>query len=203
MNICIWGNSITYGAWDTELGGWVERLRLFLEKRTNYHSIVYNLGVSGDTSKDVMKRFDIEAEARSSIDGAIGMIMLSIGVNDALFDKAKGAHWVSVEDFRRNIEKLTKKAKKYTNKIIFIGNSRFDDSKTQPVPWAKDLYYTNGDLAKYERVLRETCEKSGIYYISPPELLSEDFADGLHPNARGHEKIFRRVRDYLTEQKLI
>lgn len=30
---CIFGASITYGAWDLEYGGWVNRLRNFLDKR--------------------------------------------------------------------------------------------------------------------------------------------------------------------------
>ncbi len=33
MNICIFGDSITYGAFDTEKGGWVNRLHLYLDSK--------------------------------------------------------------------------------------------------------------------------------------------------------------------------
>jgi len=33
------------------------------------------------------------------------------------------------------------------------------------------------------------------------ELLdNNDFDDGLHPNAQGHEKIFNQVKDFLIEK---
>ena len=32
INILVFGDSITYGAWDKEKSGWVNRLRLALEK---------------------------------------------------------------------------------------------------------------------------------------------------------------------------
>ncbi len=34
-------------------------------------------------------------------------------------------------------------------------------------------------------------------------LEKEDFDDGLHPNAAGHEKIFEQVRDFLIEKRWI
>lgn len=33
IDILIFGDSITYGAWDSEKGGWVNRLRLTLENK--------------------------------------------------------------------------------------------------------------------------------------------------------------------------
>jgi len=30
-----------------------------------------------------------------------------------------------------------------------------------------------------------------------------DLEDGLHPNAKGHEKMFQRIRDFLVENKVI
>jgi len=34
-------------------------------------------------------------------------------------------------------------------------------------------------------------------------LDNDDFDDGLHPNAKGHEKVFFQVRDSLIENKWI
>jgi len=67
-HILVFGTSTTYGAWDSE-GGWVARLRKFLDEKTissNYKSegLIYNLGVSGDKTEDVLKRFEPETKAR-------------------------------------------------------------------------------------------------------------------------------------------
>ena len=34
-------------------------------------------------------------------------------------------------------------------------------------------------------------------------LSNNDFDDGLHPNASGHQKTFEKVKGFLLEQKLI
>jgi len=44
--ISIFGDSITWGAWNPENGGWVAQLRRYFETNENYDVDVYNLGVS-------------------------------------------------------------------------------------------------------------------------------------------------------------
>ncbi|MDP3998378.1 MAG: hypothetical protein Q8P89_02085 [bacterium] len=68
IHILAFGTSTTYGAWDIE-GGWVQRLRRFLDEKiitANYEHdyFVYNLGVSGDKSADILERFETETKAR-------------------------------------------------------------------------------------------------------------------------------------------
>ena len=65
--ILIFGDSIIYGAWDRE-GGWAARLRKFLDEKTlteeDFYCLVYNLGISGDTTEDLLERFEFETEQR-------------------------------------------------------------------------------------------------------------------------------------------
>ncbi len=65
--ILVFGDSISYGAWDIE-GGWVSRLRKFLDKKNlseeNFDCKVYNLGISGDNSSGVLNRFEFETRQR-------------------------------------------------------------------------------------------------------------------------------------------
>ena len=57
--INIFGDSIAWGAYD-EMGGWANRLKqYFSEDKENYIE-VYNLGVSGDNSEKLLKRFFVE-----------------------------------------------------------------------------------------------------------------------------------------------
>ncbi|MAZ67642.1 hypothetical protein CL652_02660 [bacterium] len=55
MRICIWGDSIANGYNDFEKGGWVERLNLRFWNTLEYKGPnVMNLGISGDTSADMV-----------------------------------------------------------------------------------------------------------------------------------------------------
>lgn len=50
--------------------------------------------------------------------------------------------------------------------------------------------------------LKKGGHTSDNYLVSPEKspLSDEDFNDGLHPNATGHEKIFAKVREFLIEK---
>jgi len=192
MNICVFGASTTWGAYDFEKGGWVERLKIYFFEKDDVN--VFNLGVSGDTTESLLKRFDCEAEARKS-----AIIVFSIGVNDSAYIKTKDNPTTNLEDFSRNISELIKKAKKFTQKIIFVGPTKIDESKTMPVPWDSKRYYTNKNIALYGASMKYICDKEGIIFVDMLDLLDLTYLynDGLHPNSGGHEKISERVKDVL------
>src|SRR3989344_900147 len=103
-NICIFGDSITFGAWDSEKGGWVNRLRLQLESKEDY-PFVYNLGIPGDTTSELLKRFAVEAKARQP-----DILVFSIGVNDSIYVKSKDKQLILPNQFQNNLQKLVDKA---------------------------------------------------------------------------------------------
>ena len=63
--VLVYGDSTVQGFWDTE-GGWVQRLRSYLDKKflnnPDCYYPLFNLGVSGDTSKDLLERFQGETK---------------------------------------------------------------------------------------------------------------------------------------------
>ncbi len=75
--ICILGDSITQGYYDFEKSGWINRLTSSLWGKDIDYS-VFNLGVSGDASFDLIKRLEIELKVRS-----VKTVIVNIGVNDA------------------------------------------------------------------------------------------------------------------------
>ncbi len=108
INILVFGDSITYGAWDKEKGGWVNRLRLALENddSNNYYTI-FNLGISGDVTESIKNRFDNECKIRfNKNDNTI--IIFSIGISDT--QNVKDEDRVSLETFRNNIITLINSA---------------------------------------------------------------------------------------------
>jgi len=135
--ILIFGDSIVFGNWD-EQGGWVNRLKSFFFKECLNNSdyyMVYNIGVSGDTSCELLERFEFEIKHRLWEREEIGekeeiIIVLSTGKNDAAFIKNRNSFSVSINSFIINIKQLLTIAKKYSAKIIFVGPALVDETKT-------------------------------------------------------------------------
>ncbi|MBU6500990.1 MAG: hypothetical protein KGJ89_02590 [Patescibacteria group bacterium] len=109
MNICIFGDSITWGASDTEKGGWVERLKTYFGNK--YEAIIYNLGIPGDTTIDLLKRVESECKSRKP-----DLIIFSIGINDLWRDDR-----TPIKKFAENIARLHRIAKKIHQKRDFYG----------------------------------------------------------------------------------
>ncbi len=197
-SICIFGDSTAWGAWDMEKGGWVNRLWLYAGEKTDGECEIYNMSISGGTTETMLERFESEANIRE----ADGLIFQS-GGNDSYLKGKNGPNQISLGKFKSNLEEIIKRARNITNNIIFIGFKNVDESKTNPVSW-KDIYYVNAEIKKYNEAMRDVCKERDIPYLDIFGLLNaEDFKDGVHPNAAGHEKIFTKVRDFLTTNKWI
>ena len=189
--ICVFGASITWGACDYEVGGWVARLRKYIETN-DYDYSIYNLGVSGATTNDILKRFDVETEARRP-----EIIIFAIGVNDSAYLKSEKDNWVPIKDFKENLKILNKKANTFTKNVVFVGLTQVDESKTLPIPWEENIFYKNEEVKKYNQTIKDLCEKNDLLFIETYDLLDkDDLEDGLHPNSAGHEKMFKRVKDF-------
>ncbi len=70
MKLLIFGASSVWGAWDRELG-WAYRIKKYCDNKTldtdfEYYGGVSVLGVSGDTTDDLLGRFKSETERRIS-----------------------------------------------------------------------------------------------------------------------------------------
>lgn len=182
-----------------EKSGWAARLWFHLAKREGDDYVeLYNLSVSGGTTETILARFESEAKIREA-----DALIFETGGNDAYEKGEGGPNQIPPEKFRTNLEEIIKRAKKITENIMFIGFNYVDEPKTTPVSW-KDIYYKNENTKKYNGVMKDVCEKNNVLFLDVLDLLNnEDLEDGLHPNASGHEKIFIKVRDFLSENKWI
>lgn len=192
MKICIWGDSITWGKNDYEKGGWVERLKLHYMKTSIK---VYNLGISGNNTDDLLRRFETEAKEQKP-----EIIIFAIGINDSSYFKVKNINRVSIEKFENNLEELLNIAQKIADKIVFVGLTKVDEIKTMPIPWNTEVYYDNKNVSKYDEIIKSFCEKNKIKYINMKEVLTkDDLQDGLHPNPQGHKKMFQVISKELDK----
>jgi len=189
----VFGDSIARGAYDPKNGGWVRLLEASIETKT-YGDKVYNLGVSGDTSTSLLKRFNPELSAREP-----DIVLIAIGINDGRLDRFTGKPQVDISTFKSNLEKIYSicKSSAFVKKIIFIGISRVDEKKVNP--WKDKVFYYNKTIKEYDSAIQKIAQSHKLLFIPMNDILEDsDICDGLHPNEKGHKKMFKRVTDYLT-----
>jgi lysophospholipase L1-like esterase len=190
--IYAFGDSITYGAWDSQ-GGWCDRLKRKLHELTinKEHEVKFqmlNLGIGGENSRSLLKRFKSEIEARYRMDWPV-IIIIATGANDTRYVE-NGDPAVSIEEYQSNLEKLINIAKEYTDKILFVGVAAMEN-EIQPF---KKTLLSNELLKKYNEVMADVASKNNIPKVDVTNAFKSSnkavySIDGVHPNDAGHEII--------------
>ncbi|HBO16417.1 MAG: gdsl-family lipolytic enzyme [Candidatus Moranbacteria bacterium GW2011_GWE2_35_2-] len=192
MNICIFGDSITEGYYDEEKNGWVNRLKAIFSDDE-----ICNLGISGDSTEDLLKRFDADIKDKNP-----EMIIFAIGTNDSVYLPAEKRNYVDFNKFNENLKTLIEKSRQFTSNIVFVGLTPVDESLTKPIPWEIEMHYTNEEIGKYNKAIRQICEDEKLKFIDIFDDLAsinykEMLSDGLHPNAVGHEWMANKIAKEL------
>lgn len=190
---CIFGDSVTQAAYVKT--SWVDLFRQFLEQKYPNDSIdVFNLGISGNTTSDILNRFENESLARNPTS-----IIFQIGVNDSGYLKTPDNPITEENQFRTNIEEIIIRANKFSKDKTFIGLTIGDDSILKPFPGSSTgKSYDKSRVKTYDKILKEIAEQKGYKYIEMLKYLKpEDFMDGLHPNEEGHRKIYEVIKRYF------
>lgn len=192
INIIVFGDSITYGASDKEIGGWVNRLRMHLENNdedVDYN--VFNMGISGQIIEEVLDRFEYEFKTRFDKEERT-ILIFAIGINDT--QDVNGVDRTDIEKFKANIITLIKQAKHYTDEIYFIGLTNVDESRVVPLPWNTIKSYFNKKIRRFDNELEKICNIEYVNYIKMfNDLTVDELADGLHPDNNGHQKMFEKI----------
>jgi lysophospholipase L1-like esterase len=183
MEIGIWGDSIVYGQCDSEGLGWVGRLRKGFP--TDDYAGLYNRGICGDTTEDLLKRFVVEAESIEP-----DTIILAIGINDSKYPVGREENNVSLEEFKKNMQTLLKQARVYSQKILIVGLTKVDESSIQSLS-----RFTNEQIQIYNNFLKKFSRAEDLHFIEVFNSLDiqTDLYDGLHPNAQGYDKLAKVI----------
>lgn len=210
MNILFFGDSITWGAWDED-GGWVNRIKKIVDKKIissnfGYYHDIYNIGISGDNTNDLLERFDSETLSRVDEDNQT-IFVFAIGINDSQFVKEIGNR-IPVDQFENNLRKLVIKARSHGDKIIFVGLFPTDDSKTDPTIWDSNKSYKLEYVSQYNKIIEKVAKDESLEFIDIyNEFISKNYKelliDGLHPNTEGHKQISEIISKYLVDKKYI
>jgi acyl-CoA thioesterase I len=204
--ILCFGDSLTYGMWDSQ-GGWVNRIRKEIDKeiiKSKYliwHEI-FNLGISGNFTRDLIKRLKIELPARLLIERD-PVIVVQIGINDTKYGQRTSESIPAM--YRKQLEQIYKFTSPYTKHVIFIGLTAVDEEIFGTKRWLDEkAAFSNSRIQEFDAVLLEFCKQNRVDYVP---LFYEFFknakqllADGIHPNDRGHQLIASLVQPVVQRQ---
>lgn len=207
------GDSITAGAWDGA-GGWVGRLSREVINKTiqsqkhdqnSFECLPYNLGVRGNKVENILHRFEREIGERVTEDEDLSTIKIifAIGVNDTCYSNELKRCVTSKEVFVGTLEKIIESALYITKDISFVGMCPVDEDFLDPMKWLPTYSYKNEFISEYDNIIRDVCMKHQVIFCplyaglrSIPEYKSL-LSDGLHPNEKGHEVIYKTIKNVL------
>lgn len=202
--ILCFGDSITYGAWDSA-GGWVDRLKRhfhvnFLSVRDVDKVVVLNLGVGGELSRGLAHRIAPEIEVRLSASW-IPSVIIAAGINDT---RAKGRpenYQSSNEDLINNLQKTITDAKRFVSRLLIVGLTPV----LEPCHF-KEYFYFNNRIKDFDMEISRLAIEHSIPYVplfddmvkkaQTKNLISDDL---LHPNDNGHQYMFSRILPYVAD----
>jgi len=163
------------------------------------NNYVHIAGFPGATSTDVLNKIEYIFNSFKHEEFK-NIIILSIGVNDT--QEFNGNNKNSIEKYKSNIEKIAKYVMEQNAELIVLGLTRIESD--EKFLWKPNKYYDNEIISEYDRdlqailefdsELKRLCKEKKIKYIPMQDVLKkDDFIDGLHPNKKGHKKIFERI----------
>lgn len=205
--IYAFGDSITYGSWDTVNGGWCSLLRKHVDQKNakdpNAYIRLYNLGIPGEATDTAVKRFLPELNARGRRDEEY-IFIIAFGANDACFIPSRQELNVTIDDFTKNIQQMVTYAKECSQKIILLNITPVIDELTIN-PVGKDRSRHNQRYQEYNEQLAQIAKDHNLVFIDMNSAFaSRDYqkllcADGLHPNDKGHQLMFDLISNELDK----
>ncbi len=196
LRICFVGDSITTGTGDDAYLGWPGRL--CAAERTRGHDLThYNLGIRGDTTPMIAKRWRAECEARLPAEFPAALVF-AFGINDTA-EEPTGLR-VNPEDSARLTRAILSEAVRW-KPTLMIGPTPVDEVKMPTRFGLVPRDMKNARIAKASRILEGLAAEAGVPYLDLYGPLSEDAefrrsmlaGDGVHPTDEGYAIMAARI----------
>ncbi|SRR6266498_508518 len=186
-------------------GGWADSLKKHLY--TRHYSApqteplsVYNLGISGNTAAMVLERMQREIAPRLWFPKQNIYVLISVGLNDSRAEGTPDAYTSDIPTYQKYLTAMIAEAQAYHAKILFIGLTPNNDAQTMPMP-ILPYYYSQTRVHEFDIAMSEVAAQQGLPKVELFDaMLAEDdwqkrflYADGLHPNAAGHEWMLEKI----------
>jgi acyl-CoA thioesterase-1 len=185
--ICFIGDSLVQGTGDPECLGWVGRVSA-KALVSGWNVTAYNLGIRGDTSRDIVARWKNEAVRRFPADTE-HYVVFSFGVNDTMF--VEGARRISLCKSRESFLK-----------IFELASSQYSTVMIGPPPVSDSDH--NSRIEELCHLFEELAQQLDIPYLLVYEKLRQDTIwmeevnedDGAHPRAGGYQQLANLVAQW-------
>jgi lysophospholipase L1-like esterase len=204
--ICFFGDSLTIGDSDSEGLSWPGRLCRPL--RAGQRGVTcYNLGINGDTARDIARRWEAEAVARAR-DGGPGALVFCFGVNDASTIVGRGPQ-VPLAESRKCAEAILVAAQRMAPPLL-IAPPPIDERVNPMVEGEITWDMRNATIQAYGEAYAEIATRLGVPWldIHTPLLTDARYqaalaaVDGVHPAADGCARIAELVAAWPEWQAL-
>jgi acyl-CoA thioesterase-1 len=179
QTILFLGDSLTEGLGVSKAQAYPHLVQTMIETKLDKNIKAINAGVSGSTSSDALNRLQWYLKQKPD------MVFIALGAND-------GLRGLNLEQTQKNLEAIITHAKNSGAKVLLSG---------MLLPPNYGLDYTQAFQKMYENIK----EKHNLAYL--PFLLQDvagvkelNQADGIHPNAKGHQQVAQTVFNFLKGQ---
>ena len=177
------GDSLIYGYGVKPKDNWVNKLK------NTYDLDIYNKGVNGSTSTDMLVRFQ-----RDAIDNCPNILFLMAGTNDLLSNR-------SVTSIVNNIEIMIKEALLNNIKVHIGIPPNIIPEMANKLFMRCDTYdYCKESLPLLRNELLNLCNSYSLKYIDfysiteNSKQLSNLYLDGIHFNPKGQDLLFEAAK---------
>jgi lysophospholipase L1-like esterase len=169
--------------------------------------MTYNMGINGDTSRDIAARWKKESKARSRNAG--GMFIFSFGFNDAAKMDGNPVQ-VDLETSVEIARSMLSQAREISQ-VLWIGPTPLDERvnpmRTQYNSWEM----CNDRIAQYDEAYDATAKDLSIPYLRlfPAFLSNQRYGaalldgDKVHPGKDGHQMISERLFEWADLKTLL
>ena len=173
---------------------------------TSAHPVAFeiiNAGVSGDTTRNALERFDRDILRKSP-----HLVIIQFGLNDSCIDVQMGKTGPRVlrEDYEKNLLYFIKKLREQHARVILMtpNPARWSDNVKRI--WGKPPYDISDPMgfnllnSEYAESVRQLGKKAKVpvvdiyklfldYHRKNGRSMDKLLTDGIHPNDRGHRLI--------------
>lgn len=145
---------------------------------------VTNMGVGGDTTRDLLKRWDTDVAALRP-----DWLSVMIGINDVwrYFDPVRKTEAVPPEEFRENLENLVARSRPQLQRLVLMTPFYIEPDRAEPMRARMDAFGAIvADLARrHGAILVDT--QAAFDHALQRHAVRDLAPDQVHPTPLGHQ----------------